>query len=175
MNYRIEKRFFRNFKGIKTKNINREIDESVLENMFTISDGQIILSSDKGLGYTIMNIEDVKEQYRCVNAQQHFERADISEEWYIAHILGFIQDAKSCLPKQLSKIIQPKDFEPTYTHPSIGTLHLMPKILKLHVVSPDSVSFLKSRGIKSSLNDPIRTVQIILDKFFNHILYHMEL
>ena len=62
VNYHREKRFFRNFKGIKTKNINREIDESVLENMFTLSDGQIILSSDKGLGYTIMNIEDVKEQ-----------------------------------------------------------------------------------------------------------------
>jgi hypothetical protein len=175
VNYRKEKRFFRNFKGLKTKNIHREIDERVLEDMFTLSDGRIILSSDKGLGYTIMNVEDVKDQYHRINAQQHFERADISEEWYITHILGFIQDAKSCLPKQLSKIIQQKDFEPTYTRPSIGTLRLMPKILKLPVVSPDSVSVLKSRGIKSSLNDPIRTVQIILDKFFNHILYYMEL
>ena len=50
----------------------------------------------------------------------------------------------------------------------------MPKILKLPVVSPESVSLLKSRGIKSSLNDPIRTVQIILDKVFNHILFFME-
>ena len=163
-----------NFKGLKTKNINREIDENVLERMFTLSDGRIILSSDKGLGYTVMNIEDVKEQYRRVNAQQHFERAHISEEWYLEHILGFIQDAKCCLPKQLSKIIRPKDFDPTFVHPAIGTLRLMPKILKLPVVSPENVSLLKSRGIKSSLNDPVRTVQTILDKVINHILFYME-
>ena len=34
---------------------------------------------------------------------------------------------------------------------------------------------LTSRGIKSSMKDPIKVIQVVLDKIFNHLLYFLEL
>ena len=50
----------------------------------------------------------------------------------------------------------------------------MPKVLKLKTISRLNLPLLKSRGIKSALNDPIKTIQKALDKIYNHLLHDME-
>ena len=50
----------------------------------------------------------------------------------------------------------------------------MPKVLKLKTINKDNVENLNSRGIKSSMNDPIKLVQKTLDKLYNHMLFFIE-
>ena len=67
----------------------------------------MILSANKGLGYTIMYVKDVKNQYLWLNEQQHFSISDVDEEWYISSVLDYITQAKLHLLLELSKIITP--------------------------------------------------------------------
>ena len=48
----------------------------------------------------------------------------------------------------------------------IGTLRLMPKILKFKVITKENVKNLNCRGIKSSMRDPLKMVQKALDKIY---------
>jgi len=40
--------------------------------------------------------------------------------------------------------------------------------------SKEYVSELTCRGIKSSMNDPIKLIQKVLDKVYSHLLYDIE-
>ena len=145
-----------------------------LEKIFDLDDGRIIVGADKNMGFCLMNISDYKDQYLKINSQQHFGLADISEEWYITNMLRYIKDAEKSLPKELKKIVLPSNFKVSIKKPCIGVLRLCPKIHKLKTVSYEKISELKSRGIKSSMKDPIKNIQVILDRIFDHILFYME-
>ena len=56
----------------------------------------------------------------------------------------------------------------------IGVLRLQPKVLKLKVINYANIEKLTSRGINSSMKDPIKVVQKILDKVFSHLLFYVE-
>ena len=145
-----------------------------LEKVFDLNDGRIIVGADKNMGFCLMNISDYKEQYTRINAQQHFGLTNISEEWYIKNMLRYIKDAEKYLPKELKKIVTPTNFKVNVKNPCIGVLRLCPKIHKLRTVSYEKINELKSRGIKSSMKDLIKNIQVILDRIFDHILFYME-
>ena len=65
------------------------------------------------------------------------------------------------MPTELTNIVKPKDFEVEIEEPSLGFLHLLPKIQKLKVVDHTQVHLLKCRGIKASVHDPITVIQKI--------------
>ena len=88
--------------------------------------------------------------------------------------MDFIKQAELNLPTELSKIITKSNFKWEEKRPEIGVLRLQPKILKLKEINYANVSSLTSRGIKSSMKDPIKVVQQILDKLFDHLLYYVE-
>ena len=148
--------------------------ENFYETAFNIDDDKIIIEGDKNVGYVCMFFEDLKKQYNKINEQEHFGKVDIKEEWYILNILDFIKQAELNLPSELSKIITKSNFKWEEKRPEIGVLRLQPKILKLKEISHANVSGLTSRGIKSSMKDPIKVIQKILDKLFNHLLYYVE-
>ena len=50
----------------------------------------------------------------------------------------------------------------------------MPKLHELKEISKGTVENLTCRGIKSSMKDPIKRLQIILDKIYSHLLYFVE-
>ena len=50
----------------------------------------------------------------------------------------------------------------------------MPKLQKLKEISKVTIENLTCRGIKSSMKDPIKRVQITLDKIYSHLLYFVE-
>ena len=106
----------------------------------------MILSADKGLGYTILYEKDVLAQYTAINIKQHFGETNITEDWYISSILDYIGQAKEHLPRELSKIISKKDFEVCIESPKLGILRLLPKILKLKKVDESEVKNLTCRG-----------------------------
>ena len=171
--YKVQRKIYRyNIKRVI--NENSEIKSDELEKMFSFNDERIIVCADKGLGFTIMNIEDYKSQYTKINNQQHFGKVDLDEDIYISQILEYLSDMKKSIPKQLSNIIKPSDFDFKGKAPSLGILRLLPKILKLKTIGPESVDVLKSQGIKASLNDPIQCVQKSLDNIFNHLLFYIE-
>jgi len=116
----------------------------------------------------------VKQQYLRINEQQHFSISDVDEKWYISSVLEYITQAKLHLPLELSKIVTTKDFEVNIKEPKIGVLRLLPKILKQKTVANSEIGKLKCWGIKSSLQDPIKIIQLILDKYLSHILFYME-
>ena len=134
----------------------------------------MIVETDKKLGFAVLDESTYREAYLKINLDQHFEKADITEEWYISNILSYLREAEKALPHQLSKILKPADFKVNIASPEIGTLRLLPKCQKLKDVSHASVHLLKCRGIKSAMNDPIQVLQLILDKIYSHLLHHLE-
>ena len=132
------------------------------ESIFDLDEDRIILEADKKVGYVCLLKTDIYLQYDKIIKEQHFGATSINESWYINNIKGFIEEARSALPPQLSNIIKPKDFDWEFTNAEIGVLRLQPKVLKLKSISHDCIAQLKSRGIKSSMRDPIKVVQIIL-------------
>ena len=173
--YKSERKLFvKRVKNVLKTQDPKVIDGKELEKVFDLDDGRIIIGADKNMGFTVMNISDYIEQYSKINKQQHFGVADISEDWYVKNMLRYIKDAEKNLPAELKKIILPSNFKVNVKEPCIGVLRLCPKIHKLKKVSHEKINELKSRGIKSSMKDPIKNVQVILDRIFDHILFYME-
>ncbi len=121
-----------------------------------------------------MYLSDLLKQYEKINIQQHFGKTTIDEMWYIESIITFIKNAFENLPNELSAIIKKSDFNIKIKNPEIGVLRLQPKILKLKQIDHSNVEKLTSRGIKSSMNDPIKVIQKILEKIFSHLLFYIE-
>ena len=140
--------------------------EKFYETAFEIGEDKIIIEGDKNVGYVCIFLEDL--------LQQHFGKVTITEDWYISNIIEFITQAETNLPRELSKIITKPNFKWECINPEIGVLRLQPKILKLKEINYENVIHLTSRGIKSSMKDPIKVVQQILDKIFNHLLFYVE-
>ena len=88
--------------------------------------------------------------------------------------MNFLKDASRNIPYELTNIVKPTDFDWIQDRTEIGTLRLMPKVQKLKEISKNTVSELTCRGIKSSMNDPIKRVQITLDKIYSHLLFFVE-
>ena len=167
----IKRKFLSHLRSLKSGNLPLQRD---LKSIFNLDDDRLILEADKNVGYVCLLKSDIHLQYEKINKDQHFGKTSINENWYITNIRKFIEEAKSTLPTELSNIIKPKDFEWDFTNAEIGVLRLQPKILKLNSISRVHISQLKSRGIKSSMKDPIKVIQIILDKIFSHLLYYIE-
>ena len=151
-----------------------KLDSKQFVKIFNLEENKIIIEADKNVGYVCMYTTDLLDQYAKINVQQHFGRVDLIESWYIDNIRSFITDAKINLPTELSKIIVKQDFIWDKQSSEIGVLRLQPKVLKLKAVNFENIGSLTSRGIKSSMKDPIKVIQKILDKIFNHLLFHIE-
>ena len=128
-NYKKERILFKmqlrnnNYGNLWTK---KEIEELVKPN----SD-QILVAADKNVGYVCMDKTDLLEQYDKINIKQHFGKAQITEDWYLRNITQYLQQASENIPDELANIISCTDFKWTDKKSEIGTLRLMPKILKL--------------------------------------------
>ncbi len=151
-----------------------KLDSKQFGKIFNLEENKIIIEADKNVGYVCMYTTDLLDQYAKINAQQHFGRVDLTESWYIDNIKKFIKDAKIYLPTELSRIIVKQDFIWDKQCSEIGVLRLQPKVLKLKAVNFENFEHLTSRGIKSSMKDPIKVIQKILDKIFNRLLFHIE-
>ena len=172
--YEQELQCFKTYIGENCKNTTDLPSENFYETIFKIDNDKILIEGDKNVGYVCMFIADLKKQYEKINFQQHFGKVNIDEDWYISNILDFIKQAELNLPTELSKIIIKSNFKWVDQRPEIGVLRLQPKILKLKEINHANVVNLTSRGIKSSMKDPIKIIQKILDKLFNHLLYYVE-
>ena len=159
---------------LQNKNSNMYLDSKKYEKSFQLDQDKIIIEADKNVGYVCMFTTDLIEQYSKINIQQHFGQVNITEAWYLENIKQFILDAQRSLPSELGKIILNQDFVWNKTTSEIGVLRLQPKVLKLKTVSYENIQNLTSRGIKSSMRDPIKIIQKVLDKIFSHLLYHIE-
>ena len=76
--------------------------------------------------------------------------------------------------KRIVKSCYKINFQKGRKNPEIGVFRLQPKILKLKEINHENVVNLTSRGIKSSMRDPIKVIQQILEKVINHLLYYVE-
>jgi hypothetical protein len=85
-----------------------------------------------------------------------------------------VKRAGESIPSELSNIIKKSDFDNDIEQPSLGHLRLLPKIQKLSKVDHTQVHLLRCRGIKSSLNDPIKIIQKVLDNVYSHLLFFIE-
>ena len=121
-----------------------------------------------------LNKDDLLSQYLKINEKQHFGKANITETWYIKNVLKFLKEASLNIPLELENIVKKTDFNLIEKTAEIGTLRLMPKLHELKEISKGTVENLTCRGIKSSMKDPIKRLQISLDKIYSHLLYFVE-
>ena len=150
------------------------VSDAQLEEVFSLEDDRLIVQSDKNLGFVIMDTVTYLDAYHKINAEQHFVEAPITESWYIENIVNYVKKAAESIPTELSNIIKPSDFDNNIENPSLGHLRLLPKIQKLSKVDHTQVHLLRCRGIKSSLQDPIKIIQKVLDKVYSHLLFYIE-
>ena len=124
----------------------------------------IIIEADKNVGYVCIKKTELIEQYTKINIQQHFGSTNVSEE-----CLNFIQE-------WITRWAQEYKYRFWFCMDgkSFWDGRLQPKVLKLPEINASNVPLLRSRGIKSSMRDPIRIIQKILDTIFNHLLFHIE-
>ena len=153
---------------------NCDFPKKELDKLFHFDPNIIFLEGDKNVGFVCMTVKDLMAQYDKVNAEQCFEKVDIKEADYLKDITSYVRNAKMFLSNELASIIPKSCFNLNILTPSLGSLLLMPKVLKLKTISPESVPLLKCRGKKSSMSDPIKSVQLALDHVFNHIIYFQE-
>ena len=144
------------------------------ERTFSLGPDKILIEADKNVGYACIYIKDLLDQYEKINCQQHFGLVKITEKWYLNNITLFLSEAQRNIPPELSKIILKSDFAWKEGNSEIGVLRLQPKVLKLKTINHENITHLTSRGIKSSMKDPIKIVQKILDKVFNHLLFYIQ-
>ena len=148
--------------------------EKQIENIFKPGKSQIIVASDKNIGYVCLDKDDLLSQYLKINQKQHFGKTNITETWYIKNVLKFLKEASLNIPLELGNIVKKIDFNWIEKTAEIGTLRLMPKLQKLKEINKSTVENLTCRGIKSSMKDPIKRIQITLDKIYSHLLYFVE-
>ena len=173
--YVIQRRRYRNeVKKPSKTNSDHIITEKKLQDLFSFQDKRIIVCADKNMGFSVLENEDYLDQYRQINEKQNFGRTAVIEEDYLNFIENTISEARESIPTELSSIIKKKHFDNNITNKCIGVLRLMPKVAKLKEINYASIKELKSRGIRSSLNDPLKIIQSVLNKIFGHILYFME-
>ena len=55
--------------------------EKQIVDIFKPGKSQIIVASDKNLGYVCLDKDDLLSQYLKINEKQHFGKAYISETW----------------------------------------------------------------------------------------------
>ena len=145
-----------------------------MNNLFKLNETQILIAADKNVGYVCIDKEDLLKQYDDINKKQHFGKVKIKEEWYLENMEIFLKNAANNIPFELTEIIKECDFIWREKTQEIGTLRLMPKILKLKIVAKSNISNLTCRGIKSSMLDPVKLIQKILDKVYSHLLFYIE-
>ena len=146
-----------------------------MEKIFKLNQDQILIAADKKVGYVCMDKDDLLTQYTEINEKQHFGKVNIQEEWYIKIIFNFLEEARENIPFEMTNIIKQEDFIWNEGKQEIGNLRLMPKILKLKQVSKSNEGNLTCRGIKSSMNYPMKLIQKVLDKIYSHLLHDIEL
>ena len=151
-----------------------DVPKKQLDRLFNFDPNVIFLEGDKNVGFVCMTIKDLLFQYDKINKEQCFEKVEIEESEYLSDITSYVRNARIFLPNELANIIPKRCFKLNILNPSLGSLRLMPKVLKLKTIAPESVPFLKCRGIKSSMSDPIKSVQLALDHVFNHIIFYQE-
>ena len=162
------------------KSLNKEYNGAVdlskqeLHSLFDFNPDVMFLEGDKNVGFACIEKADVLEAYKKINIEQHFCPVNVNEADYIFNIRNYVKQARDNLPHELSAIIPKSTFAESKAKAEIGTLRLQPKILKLKSICKEQVVNLKCRGIKSSMSDPIRSVQSALDKTFSHILFYQE-
>ena len=153
------------------------LTEREIKNLFSENENSSIIQADKNLGFVNITNDELLNQFEKINAQQHFIPANINENEYLIEItkkklyisFSMPEETKSKLPKSLySNLLKRRQNE------EIGIMRLMPKIGKLKIPNSDSVDDLTSRGIKSSINDPINDVSEILSNLSKEVLTALE-
>ena len=70
-------------KLVNTSSTGDVIQGKELDDIFSLNNGRIIISADKNLGCTIMEIEHYRQQHDLINSQQHFGRVELDGDLYI--------------------------------------------------------------------------------------------
>jgi hypothetical protein len=157
-NYKTERISFKKLLQQKNKMSSLKTEKQI-ENIFKPGKSQIIVASDKNIGYVCLDKDDLLSQYLKINEKQHFGKTNITETWYIKNVLKFLKEASLNIPLELGNIVKKIDFNWIEKTAEIGTLRLMPKLHELKEISKGTVENLTCREIKSSMKDPIKRVQ----------------
>ena len=152
------------------------LNESEIRELFEDSDNQIT-QTDKNLGFIKISNEELINQFDKINKKQHFIPANISESEYLEeikyqkkHIYSIMPDrAKFKLEPHLLQNLQKTNFK----EQCIGVLRLLPKLGKLKYPDVSCIKDLTSRGIKSSIQDPINDISEILASLSKEVFQNL--
>lgn len=124
------------------------------------------VQSDKGVGFVKISDERLLEQFEKINIKQGFSKSNVVEADYLREMSQLKRHLVEIIPKEVENILSYKFIANLKSEElgEIGILRLLPKILKLKHPSFYSIDELTSRGIKSSMHDPINSIASILSE-----------
>ena len=134
------------------------------------------IQSDKNIGFVKITDEQLLVQFLKLNKKQGFIKSNIIEETYLDELSKIKQHLFKTMPEEIQKklhyklLINLQDL----TRGEIGIMRLLPKILKLKNPSNYTIDELTSRGIKSSLKDPINSISSILAELSKELYENLK-
>ena len=163
---------------IQTQRFNGDDDEreweATIKDLIT-NDRLLFLESDKGLGFSLLSMEQVITLYRSINKTQSLVLTDLDDKKYLEWVAELKKEYCPGIPKEIRKLLtegQIDNFQKT--EGEIAILRLLIKSGKVDFPSPETFKSLTARTIKTGVNDPVNGVSDIIRVVTQHLMKRMK-
>ena len=138
-------------------------------------ENKILIESDKGLGFTLLSMEQITTLFQKINHEQGFILVNMTNEQYLKWISQMKKEYCNTIPIEIKELIEEKDideFNNITGHMSI--LRLLAKSGKIKEPNKNNFDQLTARTIKTGTSDPINRISNIIRIIANKLLIRMR-
>ena len=138
-------------------------------------ENKILIESDKGLGFTLLSMDQIIILLRKINSEQGFVEIDMTNEQYLAWIAKMKREYCNIIPEEIKDIVSEEiidKFNNIQGHMSI--LRLLAKSGKIKEPSVKNFDQLTARTIKAGTNDPINNISNLIGTVAKKLLARMR-
>ena len=136
---------------------------------------KILIESDKGLGFTLLSMDQIIILLRKINTEQGFIEINMTNEQYLAWIAKMKREYCDIIPKEIKDIVSKEiihKFNNIHGHMSI--FRLLAKSGKIKEPSVENFDQLTARTIKAGTNDPINNISNLIGAVAKKLLARMR-
>ena len=136
---------------------------------------KILIESDKGLGFTLLSMDQIITLLQKINSEQGFIKIDMNNEQYLAWIAKMKREYCDIIPKEIKDIVSEEiihKFNNIQGHMSI--FRLLAKSGKIKEPNVENFDQLTARTIKAGTNDPINNISNLIGTVAKKMLTRMR-
>ena len=139
-------------------------EEKYYKKLFDLKE-EVIIESDKNVGYGLYTLDQVLQLYSKTNQEQGFSKIEITNEEYVKIISKHKIELLPEIPIWIKNKLTQKEIDNFKKNTGeIGFLRILPKMHKIKNPSFEKFSELTCRTIKATNSDPINGIAAIVCK-----------